>query len=57
MYFFCQSGITGGPREKILQQEENQKQQTQLIYGTGPESNPGRTDVISLVCVTTFNAE
>jgi len=48
---------TGGPGEKILEQEEYQKQQTQPIYGTGPESHPGRTDVISLVCVTAFNAE
>ena len=38
---FCMGRKTGEPDEKPLEQGENQ-QQTQPIYGTGPESNLGR---------------
>ena len=37
---FCGGRKTGEPGEKHSEQDENQ-QQTQPTYGTGPESNPG----------------
>ena len=39
MLFFSEGSKTEAPGERPLEQDENQ-QQTQLTYGTGPESNP-----------------
>ena len=39
---YCQRRKTREPGEKPSEQDENQ-QQTQLTYGTGPELNPGHT--------------